>query len=127
LRYNIVADEPREEMKEPAKPTSVQIGPQTFRIEFRSTNEDGMLNDGSQGYTLDQSNLIVISAEIAYGKQKVTLMHEILHAARMVFENGLPEKDSDYEKWEHYFIGIYENAMLMIIKDNPKLIEWFKN
>jgi hypothetical protein len=42
----------------------------------------------------------------------------------MIFENGLPEKDSEYEKWEHYFIGIYENALLMFMRDNPELLDW---
>ena len=45
----------------------------------------------------------------------------------MTFENGMPEKDADYEEWEHFFIGVYENALLMIINDNPELIEWFKD
>jgi Mlc titration factor MtfA (ptsG expression regulator) len=83
-----------------------------------------MLNDGSQGYTLDQGNLIVVANDIALSKQKVVVMHEILHAMRMIFENGLPEKDSEYEKWEHYFIGIYENALLMFMRDNPELLDW---
>ena len=109
-----------------ARPTSVIIGPQIFSIEFRNPNVDGMLNDGSHGYTLDNGNLIVVSSEIGLGKQRVTLMHEILHAARMVFENGMPKREADYEEWEHYFIGVYENAFLMILRDNPKLIEWFK-
>lgn len=105
-------------------PTSVRIGSQVFDIEFRHTDKDGMLNDGSYGYTLDTGNLIVIASNIGLSKQRVTLMHEILHAARMTFENLRPSRKSEFEEWEHYFIGIYENAMLMILKDNKDLIEW---
>jgi hypothetical protein len=107
-------------------PTSVQIGPQTFKIEFRSPEKDGMLNDGTQGYTLDAGNLIVVSNGISVDKQQITLMHEILHAMRMVFENGLPEKKASMEKWEHFFIGVYENALLMFFRDNPELVEWLQ-
>lgn len=109
-------------------PASVRIGPQVFEIQFRSNATDGMLNDGSYGYTLDQGNLIVISKDVSLSKQKVTLMHEILHAIRMVFEGvSPPKKNSEYEEWEHYFIGIYENAILMIMNDNEDLMEWFSN
>lgn len=109
------------------KPSKVRIGPQVFDIEFRDPKSDGMLNDGNIGYTLDQGNLIVVSSEISLSKQKVTLMHEILHAMRMIFENGMPGKKADYEEWEHYFIGVYENSLLMMIRDNLELMDWFKN
>jgi len=110
-----------------SKPSKVKIGPQTFKIEFRKTDNDGMLNDGSHGYTLDQGNLIVVASDISLSKQRVTLLHEVLHAARMVFDNNRPKRRADFEDWEHYFIGIYENAILMIINDNPELIDWIKD
>lgn len=110
----------------PAKPKSVRIGPQTFKIEFRDPANDGMLNDGNVGYTVDAGNLIVVSDKISASKQQITLFHEILHAMRMIFENGMPKKGASYEEWEHYFIGIYENSILMMIRDNPELVEWLK-
>jgi Mlc titration factor MtfA (ptsG expression regulator) len=107
---------------------SIKIGPQTFSVVKRSNNEDGMLNDGAYGYTLESGNLIVINSEIGNGKQKVTLLHEILHAIRMNAE-GMPKpsKDDDFESWEHYFIGLYESNLLAVLKDNPKLVEWLTN
>ncbi len=110
------------------RPKSVKIGPQVFQIDFRNPKTDGMLNDSSYGYTLDQGNLIVVSSEISLSKQKVTVMHEILHAARMIFEGTtVPKPKSDYEIWEHHFISIFENAMLVIIQDNPELIDWLSS
>lgn len=106
------------------KPSSVKIGAQVFNIEFRDTDQDGMLNDGSHGYTLDAGNLIVVANDIGVSKQRVTLMHEVLHAARMVFDNSRPEKEAEFDDWEHYFIAIYENALLMIMADNPELMDW---
>jgi hypothetical protein len=105
-------------------PKQVTIGPQTFRIEFRDSLSDGMLGSSNYGYTLDQGNLIVIAKDLSLNKQQVTLMHEILHAMRMIFENGMPKKKAAYEEWEHFFIGVYENALLMLIRDNPELMEW---
>jgi Zn-dependent peptidase ImmA (M78 family) len=107
-------------------PKSVRIGPQVFKIETRDPSNDGMLNDGTLGYTLDAGNLIVVSSSISISKQQVTLMHEILHAMRMIFENGMPKKDANFEKWEHFFIGVYENSILMLLRDNDDLMEWLK-
>lgn len=109
------------------KNTKVKIGPETFRVEFRDPGNDGMLNDNSYGYTLDQGNLIVISNSISESKQKVTLLHEILHAARMIYEGtSVPKKKAEYDVWEHHFISIYEKAMLVIIRDNPEIISWIQ-
>jgi len=107
---------------------SVKIGPQKFSIIQRDSNEDGMLNDGAYGYTLDNKNLIVIASGLGNGKQQITLLHEILHAVRMNFD-GMPRptKEDDFESWEHYFIAMYETGLLAVLKDNPKLVEWLTN
>lgn len=107
------------------QPKQVKIGPQIFKIEFRDSLSDGTLGGTNYGYTLDQGNLIVIAKDLSLSKQQVTLMHEILHAMRMIFENGMPKKKADFEEWEHFFIGVYENSFLMLMRDNPELMEWF--
>jgi hypothetical protein len=107
---------------------SVKIGPQTFTVDFRKTHVDGLLNENNYGYTLDQGNLIVISADISESKQKVTLVHEMLHASRMIFEGtSVPKKKADYDEWEHHFVSIFENAFLLIIQDNPELVAWLSS
>jgi|688.fasta_scaffold1251107_1 hypothetical protein len=107
-------------------PSRVKIGPQTYKIEFRDPAKDGMLNDGSHGYTLDMGNLIVVSKTIDLSKQRITLLHEILHACKFVFEgySGGKKEITDQEELEHYYIAIYENALIMVLQDNPDLIEW---
>jgi Zn-dependent peptidase ImmA (M78 family) len=116
-------------MRSEMSPSSVRIGPQTYKIEFRDPAKDGMLNDGNYGYTLEAGNLIVVSKTIDISKQRITLMHEILHACKAVFEGYAPKKeseskDTDIEDIEHALIAIYENSLIMIFKDNPELIEW---
>jgi hypothetical protein len=109
------------------RPSKVKIGPQAFTIEYHNPDKDGMLNDGAYGYTLDASNLIVIADGLPKTKEKITVVHEILHACRMVFENGMPGKGADYSDWEHFFIGVYENSLVMLINDNPELVEWLQD
>jgi len=109
----------------PGLPAYVKVGPQVFDIVERSASKDGMLTDGSYGYTLDSKNLIVIDADIHISKKRVTVLHEILHAARMVFDTGTKlKKTDDFEAWEHYFIGIWESSLLLVLKENPELLNW---
>ena len=103
----------------------IKVGSQEFRVEERSTKDDGMLNDGNHGYTVEAGNLIVISKDVAKDKQQVTLLHEILHAIRFV-NDGMPKPKAkdEFEDWEHYFIALYEDNLLAILKNNPELKDW---
>lgn len=106
-------------------PKKVKIGTQVFQIVERLRSDDGMLNEGTFGYTLDTENLIVIDATVASSRKKLTLFHEIMHAARMVYDTSVqPRKSDSFETWEHYFIGIWEESLLLVLKDNPELLEY---
>jgi hypothetical protein len=106
-------------------PKKVTIGAQVFDIVQRSSKEDGMLNDGNYGYTLDGQNTIVLDVDLHETKKRVVLIHELLHASRMVFEPSTkPSEKDDYDTWEHHFINIFENSVVMILQDNPRLVEW---
>ena len=106
-------------------PSEVKIGTQVFDIVIRERAEDGMLNDGNYGYTLDTQNLIVIDALLPLTKQRTTLVHELMHAFSFVFERSTkPTKKDDYETWEHHFIGIYEETWIMVLNDNPELLAY---
>jgi hypothetical protein len=111
-----------------AVPSKIKIGAQIFKVEERSVKQDGTLNDNSYGYTLDQGNLIVIDASIAFNKKQQTLLHEVIHALGMVHAAGMkqPGGKDEYEVWEHHFIGIWESPMLLFIKDNPEVIAWLQ-
>ena len=106
-------------------PTKVKIGVQVFDIVERAVKQDGMLHDGSYGYTLDSKNVIILDKDMHITKKRVTLFHEVMHAARMVFENTTkPSAKASFEDWEHHFIGIWENSLLMIFKENPDLLAY---
>lgn len=106
-------------------PTRIKIGPQVFTVVERDGKGDATLHDGAYGYTLDGKNLIVLERSLPFTKKQVTLFHEIMHACRMTFENPTkPKKSSEFEEWEHYFVGIFESSLLMVLRDNPELVAW---
>lgn len=107
--------------------SKVKIGAQVFRVIERSRLDDGMLSEGNLGYTLEDENLIVIEKSLSKTKKQSTLLHEVLHAARMERDTSVrPKKTDEYGTWEHYFIGIYENSLLLILKENPELVRWLQ-
>jgi len=104
-------------------PAQIKIGTQVFDVILRDRKDDGMLNDSTFGYTLGAENLIVIDSSLKFSKQRTTLIHEIFHAIYSVFDNSVkPTKKDDFEIWEHYFIGLYEEPIIMVLKDNPELL-----
>jgi hypothetical protein len=106
-------------------PSKVKIGAQVFDILWLPTRDDAMLTDSSYGYTQDERNIIVINVDLHDTKKKMTLFHEIMHAVRMVNEPSTkPQAGAEYGEWEHYFIGIFENSLLAVFQDNPKLTKW---
>jgi hypothetical protein len=109
-------------------PKKIKIGAQDWVLMERTPSEDGMLNDGTYGYTLQTSNVIVIDKTCPPSRKRQTLFHELFHAVRYSSGNsGIKPNLEDVLPhdviitWEHYFIGIYEDAMLAVLRDNPTL------
>lgn len=112
----------------PKLPTKIKIGAQDWTIVERSRDDDGMINDDSYGYTLQKSNFIVIDKNCPASRKRQTLFHELFHAVR--FSNGSSGIKPDMENiqsddviytWEHYFIAMYEDTMLSVLRDNPSV------
>ena len=106
-------------------PKKVLIGTQVWTITERSRMSDGMLGEPNFGYTLGQENLIVIDKSASNSRKRQILIHEILHAIRYTFGNPtVPKKTDDLEVWEHYFIGHYEEGILLVIRNNPDILAY---
>jgi len=115
----------------PKLPTKVKIGAQDWTIVERSRDDDGMINDDSYGYTLQKSNFIVIDKNCPSSRKRQTLFHELFHAVR--FSNGSSGIKPDMENiqsddviytWEHYFIAMYEDTMLSVLRENPAIVDY---
>lgn len=106
-------------------PTKLRIGAQWYRVEQRKSGEDGMLNDDSHGYTLEQRNLIVISEEVDESHKRQLILHEIMHALNNAIGSATrPGKGADFGEWEHHFISLYEPGLTMVLQDNPQLVAY---
>lgn len=112
-------------MPTPTLPKKIKIGTQIWEVTEQKRKHNSDFQDGTYGYTIDKDNTIVLDAEMAPSIRRVTLLHELLHAIRYIFGGSYrPSKSTSYDEWEHYFIGIYEEPLLMVLKDNPELMEF---
>lgn len=118
-------------IKYPKVPTKIKIGAQDWTIVERLPNDDGMLNDASYGYTLERSNLIVLDAGLPASRKRQVLLHELLHAiycseTRSGIKPDMEDSKSDefISIWEHWFISIYENKLLLLIRENKNLLDY---
>lgn len=114
-----------------ATPKKVKIGAQMWTIIERDRADDGFIADDAYGYTLQKTNTIVLDKHCPPSRKRQTLFHELFHAIR--FSNGSSGIKPDTENilpneiistWEHYFIAMYEDTMLSILRENPGLTNW---
>jgi hypothetical protein len=106
-------------------PKKIQVGSQTWDIVEKARKGDLSLSEDSFGYTLHRENTIVIDSTAAKSRKQQTLLHEILHAIRYSFGNPTtPKKTDDAEVWEHYYIAMYEEGLLLVMRDNPELLKY---
>ena len=112
-------------------PARIKIGAQDWTVIERTRSDDASIAEDAFGYTLNKSNTIVLDKHCPPSRKRQTLFHELFHAVR--FSNGSsgikPDMDSIQPDeviptWEHYFIAMYEDTMLSILRENPKVTEY---
>lgn len=106
-------------------PKSIKIGTQNWEIKEQKRKHSSDFIDGTYGFTIDKDNVIVLDADMSNSVRRTTLLHEIMHAIRYTFGGShRPHKSSSYEEWEHYWIGLMEEPMLLVMQDNPELVSY---
>lgn len=111
--------------KYPKVPSEVKVGTQFWTIEERDRNTDSALSEDSFGYTLHRDSIIIIDKIASPSRKRQTLLHELLHAIRYSLGSPItPKNDDDSDTWEHYFISMYEEGVLAIIRDNQDVLDY---
>jgi hypothetical protein len=113
-----------------ALPKKIKVGTQAWTVIERSRSDDASLAS-SYGYTIEKTNIIVLDRDCPTSRKRQTLFHELFHAVRFSSGNtrlkpSIEDVPSDdiIEIWEHYFIGMYEDGMLAVLRDNPTLANY---
>lgn len=114
-------------------PKSVKIGHRTYTIHTRTEENDLKLRH-DLAYTMMTYDNIVLRENLSIGQARSTLVHELLHAIDAVYGGrwatlNADEKDNDddqvggtKDQWEHFFINLYQDPLVSLLRDNPKLV-----
>jgi len=106
-------------------PKSVKIGTQIWDITEQKRKHNSDFAEGVYGFTIDKDNTIVLDADMSRSVRRVTLFHEVMHAIRFTFGGShKPHKSTSYDDWEHYWIGLMEEPMLLVLRENPDLLNY---
>lgn len=107
-------------------PSKIIIGTQVWEVSEQKRKHSA--DPEHYGFTHSQDCSIVIDLELPPRMKKTTLFHEILHAIRFTFGGSfVPGRSTGFTEWEHYFIGLYEEPVLMVLRDNPDLVAYLLN
>lgn len=118
-------------IKYPKLPSKIKIGAQDWLVIERSSSNDGIISEDSYGYTLQKSNTIILDKDCPPSRKRQTLFHELFHAIR--FSNGSSgikpsmddiQPDEVLSTWEHYFIAMYEDTLLSVLRENTALTNY---
>lgn len=107
-------------------PTQVKIGSQVWQISEQKRKHSA--DPEHYGFTVSKDLTIILDAEMPESIKRVTLFHELLHAVRFTFGGSFsPHKSTSFDDWEHYWIGLYEEPVVAMLRDNPDLVEYLLN
>ena len=103
-------------------PSKVKIGSIVWEVSEQKRKHAA---DDHYGFTNYKDATIIIDADLPVAMKRTTLIHEIMHAILSTFGGSFkPSKSTEFADWEHYFIGLYEEPMIMVLRDNPELVEY---
>ncbi len=108
-------------------PAKIKVGSQTYAIYERSISEDAGLAE-AHAYTYTEGNFIVVNKDLNPQLQRRYLMHEVLHALIFVFgqndKSDRDERTDTNENLEHWFIYLIQEPLVMLLRDNPSLVDF---
>lgn len=107
-------------------PKRVKIGANWWTVTFvdNMTGHDGR---GMFGEMRDQSSELVFNPDQSFGQARDTVVHEIVHAIRtntLIGHGG--DVVSSYADLDEAIALMYSPYLLMVIQDNPGLVEWLQ-
>jgi len=109
----------------PKMPSSIKVGARTYDIEVVSDMDE----PGLVGYTNHWKGKIQILEDLVEPVRRETLLHEVVHAGIGTFSSNhrnianAARHPEDYD-WEEHFTDIVGSSLLMILRDNPKLVAY---
>lgn len=102
------------------RPNKIKVGPTTWKILYDS---EKLSTPASLGETNSFTGEIIISEDLNPQIEVETVLHEVFHAIYATFAFHWKDVKSGYDR-EERVVGFTAAALLGVMKDNPKFVEW---
>lgn len=101
-------------------PSSLQVGPHSFKVKTGKKARQRLVEDSTNGHAILNQSTIRIDTQRPHSQQAVTLLHEVLHAVWYNTSLGLTHDDEVQEA----VVTALTPLLLDTFLRNPKLVEF---
>lgn len=111
-------------------PKKIMIGHRDYKVLLRTPAEDAQLG-GAFGYHMTNEDNIVLDKTVTAPRMRAVLLHELFHCLTQQYGNAYtndvtrPKKELNVEEFEHFYIDLWENPLLEVMRANPLLMEFW--
>lgn len=106
-----------------APPSPIKVGPYEYTVHFRPERAMDMF--GYLAITFTTKQVILVSAGMAGGHLRETVLHEIMHACQNIKDRmAVDGIEGDGTMSADEFIERTAPQLLEVLKDNPALVAW---
>lgn len=105
-------------------PKRIKVGPGWYAIQF----EEELRLNGRRclGVTDEFKSEVALDPDQSYSQSRNTVVHELFHCIRSLTLIGNPHAVKDFDDLDETIALQYGPYMLMILQDNPELVEWLQ-
>lgn len=106
-----------------APPSPIKVGPYEYTIRFRP--ERAMNLFGYLAVTFTTKQVMLVSAGMAPGHLRETVLHEIMHTCQNIKDRmAVDGIEGDGTMTADEFIERTAPELLGVLRDNPELVKW---
>lgn len=100
-------------------PSQVEVGPYTYRIEFRDSKlMEKHFHD--LGWSFGAQQIIIVDAGLTGNRVRETVLHELMHACQDAKDRDGVEEPMTADE----FIERTAPTLIEVLQRNPQLVEW---
>lgn len=106
-------------------PKRIKVGPTWYVVKFDQdlTHDDGK---SLEGMASEHDSTITLRPDLSYSHARNAVLHEVMHCIRFHTLIDHPEAIDRFSDMDEAIALSFTPYLLMVIQDNPGLIDWLQ-